>query len=212
MYIIRILFFAFCSIAITEAKEPSTKNFSSPYGVSLQLPSNWKWDSSELRAKKVKLAQLIGAINQDGKVRILNTGTPPGSSEGYARVRLSITSDAQLSQEETRDLSDQDMEVMKQELKTQLSKITFFRVDPSTVAVTKTRADTDYWAYRMSYTRSGMNGDVRVELYYVPFSNRAVLLTLSYQIAKKQNLAPKLLKVWSSLDLKDEALWPKQKG
>lgn len=157
---------------------------------------------------KVKLAQVLGKIRTEGKVRLLNTGTGPGSSMGYARVRLSVTSDTQFSQKEVRALTDGQMESMRAELAGQFAANSLFKVDRKSVAFTKARVDKKYWAYRISYVRSGLKGPVRVEQYHIPFSNRAVLLTLSHELSKKAILAPILSRVLGSLDLKDDGLWP----
>ncbi len=192
-------------------QQVETRKFTSAYNVSISTPKEWVWDSEAVRDAKVKFAEMIFKIEADGKIRLLNTGTAAGSPDGYARVRLSIISNAKLSQKELRDLSDDELQELTKESREEFSNMPVFKVDKDSVAVTRTRADTDYWAYRISYTRSGTKGPVRVEQYYVPFSNRAVSLTLSYELAHKEKLAPILLRVWSSLEMDDAALWPAEK-
>lgn len=199
----------FASIGFASAQQVETRRFTTAYNVSVDTPKDWFWDSEAVRDIKVKFTEMMFKIKTDGKIRLLNTGTPPGSPDGYARVRLNITSEAQFTQQELRDLSAEEVQEFTKSTSEELSNMPVFKVEKDSVAFTKTRADTDYWAYRISYTRSGTNGPVRVEQYCVPFANRAVSLTLSYELAHKETLAPIMLRVWSSLDLNDAALWPK---
>lgn len=196
------------SAAFSSAQQNETRRFTSGYGVAVSTPTAWVWDSEATRDTKVAITELIFKIRTDGKIRLLNTGTAPGASEGYARVRLSVTSEAQFSQEELRDLPETALQQLAAAAREELAQTPLITVDKKSVAVTKTRADTDYWAYRLSYIRSGTNGPVRVEQYYVPFANRAVSLTLSYELSRKEKLAPILMRVWASLDLRDTTLWP----
>lgn len=196
------------STFFAKAGNLETKKFRSAYGLSVATPRSWVWDSEAMRDAKVAITEVMFKIKTDGKIRLLNTGTPPGSPDGYARVRLNITSEAQFTQQELRDLSAEEVQEFTESASEELSNMPVFKVEKDSVAFTKTRADTDYWAYRISYTRSGTNGPVRVEQYCVPFANRAVSLTLSYELAHKETLAPILLRVWSSLDLNDASLWP----
>lgn len=206
------LSFAFLTlVTLSTAEQSDTKRFTSAYNVSISTPKDWNWDTEAVRDAKVKVAEMMFKIETDGKIRILNTGTAPGSPDGYARVRLSIISNAKLSQKELRDLSDDELQELTASTRAEFTNTPMFDVDKNSVTVTRTRADTDYWAYRISYTRTGTNGPVRVEQYYVPFSNRAVSLTLSHELAHKEKLAPILLRVWSSLDLDDNILWPAEK-
>jgi hypothetical protein len=205
------LFIIVGSACYSFAQESETKQFTSAYNVSISTPKDWVWDSEAVRDAKVSITEMMFKIKTDGKIRLLNTGLPTKSPEGYCRIRLSILSNAKLSQKETRDLSDADLEELAKGAREELTNMPMFTVDKDSVAVTKTRADTDYWAYRISYTRTGTNGPVRVEQYYVPFSNRAVSLTLSYELAHKEKLAAILLRVWTSLDLNDDVLWPKER-
>ena len=205
--------FLFSHIAVP-AQTNSNRVFTSGYGVSVAAPATWPWDTEQTREAKVSLVELLTNLKADGKVRLLNTGPTATSSNGYARVRLSITTQPQLSQSETRDLTEQQLAELKQGAVSELTNTTMpaFKVDPKSIQVSKTRTETHHWAYRISYTRSGLSGGpVRVEQYYVPFSNRAVLLTLSHEIAHKDKFGPMLLRVWASLDLQDSTLWPHAK-
>ena len=179
------------------------------YGIKISVPKNWVLDTAEMRNAKVKLTELIAAIKTEGKVRILNTGTPPGAQEGYSRVRLNITSDLTLSQDEVKNLTDEDMNDLADGFATELVAMPLFRVERSSISVTRTRTDDGYLGIRLSYIRSGINGPVKVHQYWFPFSNRAAQLTLSYEVAKEDILWPPLLKVLSSLRLNDQELWPK---
>ena len=193
------------------SQEAAYKDFSSPYGITLKLPNEWSLDSEALIEKKVELVKLLGRLNQDGKVRILNAGPAPDQNQGYARVRLSITSNAQLSQEDVKSLTPAEIAVLRDGYRKELAGAPLLKVDLNSVEVTKTRANDVYWSYRVSYVRTGINGKVKVEQYIIPFSNRCVLLTLSHEISKKNALEPKLLRVWSSLKINDDILWPKTK-
>lgn len=199
----------FVLASFASAQQLETRRFTSAYNVSVDTPKDWVWDSEAVRDFKVKFSEMMFKIKTDGKIRLLNTGLPTKSPDGYCRIRLSILSDTKLSQKETRDLSDADLDELRKLAITEFASVPMIAFDKDSVAVTKTRADTDYWAYRISYTRTGTNGPVRVEQYYVPFSNRAVSLTLSYELAHKAKLAPIMLRVWTSLDLDDAELWPK---
>lgn len=191
------------------AQQVETRRFTSAYNVSVDTPKDWVWESEAVRDIKVKFSEMMFKIKTDGKIRLLNTGLPTKSPDGYCRIRLSILSDAQFSQKELRDATEAELEELTKGAREEFANMPVFTVEKDSVAVTKTRADTDYWAYRISYTRTGTNGPVRVEQYYVPFSNRAVSLTLSYELSHKEQLAPIMLRVWSSLDLDDAELWPK---
>lgn len=199
------------SACFSFAQESETKQFTSAYNVSISTPKDWVWDSEAVRDAKVAFTEIMFKIRTDGKIRLLNTGTAPASADGYARIRLSITSNAQFSQKELRDATEDELLKLTTAAREELVSAPGLTVSKDSIAVTKTRADTDYWAYRISYTRNGVNGQVRVEQYYVPFSDRAVSLTFSYELAHKEKLAPLLLRVWSSLDLNDATLWPAEK-
>lgn len=179
------------------------------YGIKISVPNDWVLDTAEIRNVKVKLTELIAAIKTEGKVRILNTGTAPGAKEGYSRVRLNITSDLTLSQDEVKSLTDEDINDLSDGFATELVAMPLFRVERNSISVTRTRTDDGFLGIRLSYIRSGINGPVKVHQYWFPFSNRAAQLTLSYEVAKEDILWPPLLKVLSSLRLNDQELWPK---
>lgn len=196
-------------IAVSSAQQAETRKFTSAYNVSVDTPKGWVWDSEAVRDVKVEFAKMMQDLKTDGKIRLLNTGPDP--AEGYARIRLSILSQLQPSQEEIRDATEDELAELGQEMAKELALMPLFKVDMESIALTQTRIDTVYWGYRISYTRTGLKGPVRVEQYFVPFSNRAIALTLSYEIASKEKFAPIMLRVLSSLDLEDESLWPKAK-
>ena len=200
------LLLSFSCIAVSTAQQLETRKFTSAYNVSVDTPKDWVWDSEAIRDVKVEFAKMMQVLRADGKIRLLNTGPDP--SEGYARIRLSILSEVQPSQEETRDVTEDELALLKEAMSKDFARLPMFKVDMESVAVTQTRIDTVYWGYRISYTRSGIKSPVRVEQYFVPFSNRAVVLTLSYELANKKKFAPIMLRVLSSLDLDDESLWP----
>lgn len=182
------------------------------YGIKISVPKNWVLDSAEMRNAKVELTELLTAIKTEGKVRICNTGTAPVAVEGYSRVRLNITSDLTLSQEDVANLKDTDFKELAAAFASDLVAMPLFYVEKDSISVTSTRTDDGFLGIRLSYVRSGMNGPVMVHQYWFPFSNRAAQLTLSYEIAKEEVLWPPLLKVMSSLRLIDQELWPKKEG
>lgn len=196
-----------CVLSATANEE--TAKFVSNYGVSLDVPASWPRDSAETRKAKVRVTELLADLKlSDGKVRLLNTGTDHSSPLGYSRVRLSILSDAQFSQAEVRELGEQEVALIRAETARNLKNNPLFKVDPDSINVAITRIDDKYWGYRISYTRTGMRGEVRVNQFYVPFTNRAVLLTMSNQIAKKSVAGPIQLRILASLKLNDPQLWP----
>jgi hypothetical protein len=182
---------------------------SNDYGIKISVPVGWQLDTAQVRNAKVALAELLTAMKSDGKVRILNTGTPPASQLGYARVRLNITADLSLSQAEVMALTDQDLAELGRSYSNELMATPLARVEKDSISVTRTRTDDGYLGIRLSYIRSGLNGPVQVHQYWFPFSNRAAQLTLSHEVAKKDTLWPVLLRVLASLRLADEYLWPK---
>ncbi len=180
------------------------------YGLKISVPDEWIIDSAEARKAKVHLAELLTSIKSDGKVRIMNTGTEYGNSEGYSRARLNITSDVTLSQNEVANLTDPDINDLAKKFGKQLIDTPLIRVDPKSISVMKTRTDDGYFGIRLGYERSGTSGPVKVYQYWFPFSNRAVQLTLSYEVSKQDALWPTLVKILASLRLIDKDLWPKQ--
>jgi hypothetical protein len=179
------------------------------YGIIISVPEAWELDTAQIRNAKVALIELLTAIKSDGKVRILNTGTPPGSQLGYARVRLNITADLILSQTEVSTLADQDLIELGRSYANKLIATPLARIEKDSISVTRTRTDDGYSGIRLSYVRAGVNGPVQVHQYWFPFSNRAVQLTLSHEVAKQEVLWPMLLRVLASLRLTDQQLWPK---
>ena len=209
----RAFFLSVAAIVFSQiaAQSQSYRTLTNGYGVSVTVPATWQLDTEQARDAKVSLVELLTNLKADGKIRMLNCGPTDTRSNGYARVRLSITTQVQFSQSETRDLTQQQLEALRLGAIKEFSNtpMPMFKVDTNSVQVTKTSTDKQHWAYRISYTRSGLSGGpVRVEQYFVPFSNRAVLLTLSHEIAHKDKFGPMLLRVWASLDLQDAVLWP----
>ncbi len=98
---------------LASAQQAETRRFTSAYNVSVDTPKDWVWESEAVRDIKVKFAEMMFKIKTDGKIRLLNTGLPTKSPAGYCRIRLSILSDAKLSQKGTRDLSDADLEELR---------------------------------------------------------------------------------------------------
>ncbi len=86
------------------------------------------WDSKVTRDVKVAFAEMMSNIKTNGKIHILNTGTAPGSRDGYTRVRLSITSIAQFSQKELRYLSDDELQEFTDSARKEFANMPMFPV------------------------------------------------------------------------------------
>lgn len=185
------------------------KPYANSYGIKILIPSEWDTDEPQQLAAKVKLNELIFKIRLDEKITILSTGPSLPSLEGYARIRLSITTDFSLSQEEIPTLSESELNSLLEPIRKELLNSPIFRVDPSTITTSITRTDGGHFGIKITYIRTGLNGPVKVQQYHYPFSNRTVLLTTSYNSKNEHKFAPLMLKVLSSLQLEDEQLWPK---
>jgi hypothetical protein len=122
------LFYIVGSACFSFALESETKQFTSAYNVSISTPKDWVWDSESVRDAKVTITEMLFKIKTDGKVRLLNTGLPPASPDGYCRIRLNILSNAKLSQKETRELSDADLEELAKGAREELTNMPTFTV------------------------------------------------------------------------------------
>lgn len=189
------------------------QTFEFDYGLTIRIPKDWENESEERRG--VREGLLDGLNLPAGKIRLLNAAPRVPSSVGYARVRLSIETGQVLSQIEARylTLTQPLMSALKDEFLTGMRKQNLPnglipRVHPNSISFSKIQTDEGYWGILLSYIREGIEGDVMVEQYKIHFSDKLVLVTVSYNMAKQEELKPIADRIWNSLRIVDKQRWP----
>lgn len=205
------IFLVIAALLTTSLQSQIYRDVDTPYGIRISVPSTWEIDSAEMMSFKLEVAQMLKTLDVEGKIRLINAGPRVGLDSGYARVRLNILKGDGLTQEEAAQLDESDMIEVLRTAKESFSSIALPGFDLNTMEVRRIRSDEGFSGFQITYIRPGLNGPVRVEQNTFPFANRSVQLTLSYEIGKKSQLQPILIRIMSSLSFYDTNLWPATK-
>lgn len=207
----RIVYIGALACAYVVAQDISNfENIEFPVGITLKVPSNWKaYKPDEIKTGAAAAEAITGNAMQN-KLTILSAQSSKENAFGYAGARLSIARTECLTQEALRNMTLEEVEEVRaftaQQFKDMEAKSNL-RARNVTLIRTKHKM---HFALLTSYVRNSLDetGEVSVRQFVIPFGDRQVTLTLSYNVKMAPVWEPICDHILESFALTNSEFWP----